>query len=426
VPSLPETILSAAALWLALILFVPKRNWRTVRMRLQATGSGERRHPFGPPLAPASDVSSRFLRLLASEAPRCLELGVPLWLATLHAEYVGWQRRRLDEARWASSPAGWIWAHLRGRIGEEELHRRLTDGGYPQPPAKARLRFHERHTAPPASWLPEPDDDALEPTSMPYTSTTASGRRERVARLSSNAPLVVQTLGTLKVCAGETDLTAELLAAPTASFLWQYLLLRAIHEPGRPIPRTVTADELYPGVERETQLTRLRKLIHRMQTKLPAISRSLVVTERDLMLDVEACQIDAVEILRLAADNRGTGLLPEPVVARIESAVAAAAAECLPDWDDLQQTINEGRGAAEEYVRSVRVRLQEARVALLARLGSHFLAHREAGRAAAILDEAFRLDPGRQGLAEELAKALEAAGHRARAADVRRRYVQRE
>src|SRR5258708_1899389 len=171
---------------------------------------------------------------------------------------------------------------------------------------------------------------------------------------------------------------------------------------------------------------RLRKLLNRMHTKLPAISRSLTVTERDLMLDVEACRIDAVEILRLAADNRGTGLLPEAVVAEIESAVAATAAEFLPDWDDLEQTINEGRGAAEEYVRSVRVRLQEARVMLLARLGSHFLARQEAGRAVAILDEAFRLDPDRQGLAEELAKALEAAGHRARAAEVRKRYVQRE
>jgi len=68
----------------------------------------------------------------------------------------------------------------------------------------------------------------------------------------------------------------------------------------------------------------------------------------------------------------------------------------------------------------------EARVTLLARLGSHFLALQEAGRAVAILDEAFRLDPDRRGLAEELAKALEAAGHRARAAEVRQRYVQRE
>ncbi len=423
-PSVPETVLSVAALWLAFALLVPKRNWRTIRLRLQTTASGGRRHPFGPPLPPRSDVSSRFLRLLASEAPRCLELGVPLWLAVRRAEYLGSQRRRLAEAECASSPAGWMWAHLRGRISEEELHWRLSDSSYPSPPAKARLRFGQRYGMPPTSWLRDRDDDELEPA--PSSPPIANGQRQREALLSSETPLTVQTLGDLKVCLGDTDLTAKLHARPTVSFLWQYLLVRAIYAPGQPIPRSVVADELYPGVERERQLERLRKRLFHMQGNLPELSRRLEVTERDLVLDIEACQVDAVEILRLAAENRGAGLLPEPIVAEVEAAIAAAAAEFLPDWDDLQQTISGGRGTAEEYVRSLRARLQEARVALLARLGSHFLARREAGRAASILDEAFRLDPERKGLAEDLATALEAAGHRARAADVRRRYVQRE
>jgi hypothetical protein len=89
------------------------------------------------------------------------------------------------------------------------------------------------------------------------------------------------------------------------------------------------------------------------------------VTERDLMLDVDACRIDAVESLRLAGENRGAGLLPAAIVAEIEAATAAAAAEFLPDWDDLQQTISGGRGTAEDYVRSLRSQLQDARVALL-------------------------------------------------------------
>ena len=244
--------------------------------------------------------------------------------------------------------------------------------------------------------------------------------------MTAEASLSVQTLGTLRVCLGDTDLTAKLHARPTVSFLWQYLLVRAMHVRGQPIPRSVVADELYPGVDRERQLERLRKRLFHMQANLPELTRRLEVTERDLMLDVDGCQVDAVEILRLAGENRGAGLLAEPIVVEIESAIAAAAAEFLPDWDDLQQTIAEGRGTAEEYVRSLRSQLQDARVALLARLGSHFLARREAGRAASILDEAFRLDPARKGLAEDLATALEAAGHRARAAEVRRRHVQTE
>jgi hypothetical protein len=134
----------------------------------------------------------------------------------------------------------------------------------------------------------------------------------------------------------------------------------------------------------------------------------------------------AIDLDVCTAEHRSRGLLPEPAVREIEAAVAAAAAECLPDWDDLYESLTSGRGMADEYVHSVRASVQGARVALLARLGSHYLARRDAGRAVSILDEAFRLDPDLPGLAEELAKALEAASHRVRAAEVRKRYVLRE
>src|SRR5262249_6679289 len=120
--SVPETVLSVATLWLVLALVVPKRSWRTIRIRLRSTANCERRHPFGPPSSMQCDVSSRFLRLLAMEAPRCLELGVPLWLAVLRAEYLGWRRRESAEAEWTSSPTGWTWACLLGSISEDGLH----------------------------------------------------------------------------------------------------------------------------------------------------------------------------------------------------------------------------------------------------------------------------------------------------------------
>src|SRR5262249_37972354 len=288
------------------------------------------------------------------------------------------------------------------------------------PAVKAQRRFRLQYAMPPMSWLRGLGQDQLEPP--PNPPRAPNGQRQGEAPLSATASLSVQTLGTLKVCLGDADLTRTLPARPTVSFLRQYLLVRTIHAPGQSIPRSVVGDELYPGVDRERQLERLRKRLFHMQANLPELTRRLLVTERDLMLDVDACRIDAVEILRLTSENRGAGLLPEPIIAEMEAGTAAAA-EFLPDWDDLQQTISGGRGTAEEYVRSLRSQLQDARVALLARLGSHFLARREAGRAASILDEAFRLDPARKGLAEDLATALEAVGHRTRAAEVRRRHV---
>src|SRR5262245_27375190 len=109
-PSWPEIALSAALLWLALALVIPKRDWGTLRGRLAATAAGERRHLFGPPLPVSDGVSSTFRRLLLAELPRWLELGVPLWLATLAAEYQGFQQRRLAAAALAATPTGWMWA----------------------------------------------------------------------------------------------------------------------------------------------------------------------------------------------------------------------------------------------------------------------------------------------------------------------------
>ena len=82
-------------------------------------------------------------------------------------------------------------------------------------------------------------------------------------------------------------------------------------------------------------LERLWKLLNRAQTRLPAIVRSPKVTERDVMLDGEACRIDVVEILRLAAEHRGAGLLPE---SEVGSNLAKAGAEMqLPrrSWQAL-------------------------------------------------------------------------------------------
>src|SRR5262249_42979813 len=155
------------------------------------------------------------------------------------------------------SPTGWTWTCLRGRISEQELHQRLSDGSYPLPAVEAQLRFRLPYTMPPLAWLRGLDQDQPEPPPSPPRA--ANRPRHGGAPLSASASLTVKTLGTLKVCLGDTDLTAKLHARPTVSFLWQYLLVRTLHAPGQSIPRSVVADELYPGVDRERQLERLRK-----------------------------------------------------------------------------------------------------------------------------------------------------------------------
>ncbi len=425
-PSLSEILLPALPMWLALVLLVPKRPWRTICARLVATAAGERRHPFGPPLLPADGISSRFVRLLVAELPRCLQLGVPLWLATLTAEHRGFRQRRLAAAEHAASPAGWMWAGVLGRLGDEELERRLSDSGYPTPAAKVQRPSFAPHSRPAPSWLRELDLRAAEPSADPASSGNLRHQRTPL----SSPRLSVRMLGGLRVCLGQEDLSAELLARPTLSYIWQYLLLRAIQGSG-PEARAAVADEVYPGVDSETQHARIRRRLHDLQHKVRALGRYVVVTDRDLRFDLESCDVDVVAILKLANNVRASGssdpaLLAGTLIGALEDAVAATVAEFLPQWDELEYAVNRGRGQSGEDVRALRALLVEARAALLTRLGAHYLARREVGRAVATLDEAFRLDPGRDGVAEMMARALEAAGARARAADVRQRYVPRE
>lgn len=424
-PSPFEILLAALPVWLALVLLLPKRTG-AVRARLLATAAGERGHPFGPPLQPADRVSSWFARLLLSELPRCVELGVPLWLAALAAERRGHRRRRLQAADHAASPAGWMWARALGRLSDEELERRLSDGGYPPPAAKVERPSYALRLPPPGEWLRDLDVDAA---GAPQAAAPGGNGRHQPGS-GSSARLSVQILGSLRVRQGAEDLTADLLDRPTLSYIWQYLLIRAIQGAG-PLPRSAVADEVYPRVDPETQHARMRRRIHDLQHKLPAFGRCLLVTDRDFRFDLESCDIDVVTILKLADDIRTSGssgpdLLAASMVRALEDAAAAAAAEPLEQWEELEHSINRGNGQSGEHVRTLRARIVEARATILARLGAHYLARRLARQAVRALDEAFSLDPGHDDVAEMLAHALEAAGDRARAADIRDRYVQPE
>jgi DNA-binding SARP family transcriptional activator len=344
-----------------------------------------------------------------SELPRCVELGVPLWLAALAAERRGYRRRRLAAAEHAASPAGWMWARALGRLSDEELERRLSDSGYP-PAAKVERPSYALRLPPPGEWLHDLGVDAAD------APQAAGGNGQHQPASGSSARLSVQILGSLRVRQRAEDLTADLLDRPTLSYIWQYLLIRAIQGAG-PLPRSAVADEVYPRVDPETQHARMRRRIHDLQHKLPAFGRCLLVTDRDLQFDLESCDVDVATILKLAADIRTSGssgpdLLAASMVRALEDAAAGGAAELLEQWEELEHTINRGNGQSGEHVRTLRARIVEARATILARLGAHYLARRLAGQAVRALDEAFSLDPRHDDVAEMLARALEAAGDR--------------
>src|SRR2546427_9054913 len=97
------------ALLAAVLLLLPKREWRTIPPRVRATAEGDRDHLFGPPagLGPlSSDFIERWLQLVRRELPRAIALGVPLHVLAVLVEARG-PRGRVEGAKaWRDSAAG--------------------------------------------------------------------------------------------------------------------------------------------------------------------------------------------------------------------------------------------------------------------------------------------------------------------------------
>ena len=84
----PGLLVAVLAVWTALLLFLPKRGWRSIPDRLRAAASGERSYVFGPPARTGgleSDYFERLLQLVRRELGRAVELGLPVYVAALAA-----------------------------------------------------------------------------------------------------------------------------------------------------------------------------------------------------------------------------------------------------------------------------------------------------------------------------------------------------
>jgi len=68
--------------------------------------------------------------------------------------------------------AGWMWARALGRFSDEELERRLSDGGYPPPAAKVERPSYALRLQPPGEWLRDLGVDAADAPQAPAAGAT--------------------------------------------------------------------------------------------------------------------------------------------------------------------------------------------------------------------------------------------------------------
>src|SRR2546427_12667782 len=146
------------ALLAAVLLLLPKREWRTIPPRVRATARGDRHPLFGPQagLGPlSSDFIERWLQLVRRELPRAVELGVPLHVLAVLVEARGARRRLERERARSDSAAGLLFERLSGRITEIELHDRLRQRGLPLPAPNLTMSAPPKLTPPPMTWREE-------------------------------------------------------------------------------------------------------------------------------------------------------------------------------------------------------------------------------------------------------------------------------
>jgi len=415
--------------WAVLFLAMPKRALGTLAVRLRLVRSGSRLHVLGPPGIPgvsSEDASlARLRKQIGAEWWRLIELGGITWVLALAGENRGRARRQERLALWQRGPSGLLWRCLLGELAPDRMEAAVADLGCKVAP-KATRQLRSHYVVPPMAWLREGESRPAQPTASMGLLPQPGGESQEPP--DPTPELQVQTLGTLRVITAAEDLTAGLLRRPTLAFIWQYLLIRALLNSRAGVHRDALADELYPGIDPSQQRKRLSHRLYDLQKFLrPELLDAIAISDLEVGFRIERCRIDVASIFQLAQEAKRTeGLLARSQLQELSDLLAVASAEFLPDWEDLEQAVTEGRGTSGDLVRHVRQRLEEARVTLLAALGDHELAARNPGPAVLALEEAYELRPDRLDVVSKLIDALEAGGQHGRAKELRRRGLGRD
>jgi hypothetical protein len=256
---------------------------------------------------------------------------------------------------------------------------------------------------------------ALEPSS-------ATGQAATEAFVEGDTRVRIRTMGGFEVRHGLDDHAPALRRRQPLLFMWLYLLMLGLDgERGRPTRQSV-ADEVYPGLDRETQKERMRTQLSKMKHGAvpPAIAALVLDDGKTLGFDLDSCVVDAHQLIGVArecevdADLR-SGQLRQAAV-RIARQVDG---RFLDFWEELADSITEGRGATEELVQTLRSRLDGALAQVLLALGRNALLDRDAARAVPSLERAMRLRPDLTGVGVTLATAYDLLGRAAEARALR-------
>ena len=434
--------LEAGAVVLLVLLLVPKRSVDHLRSRLSDLRSGRRRWLFEPPPSRGGNRA----RNIAVYAAEVLDLGIPIYVAGRLAEQRSGQLHLERQSRWVESPKALLAAHLKGAINEAELYGQLKSRGLPLPPTKAVASKVEARPLISIKWWLERQAMAH---AMAKPNGDGSGRAVRVrpvgesvqdgddaedaeeaepatASLVDPSYLTIRTFGRIELQQAGQDYRPRLMHKSVIAFIWLYLFVRGLLEAGCRVDRGAFADELSPGLSPEKQRKRLRdRLDDMVHRDLPEVLFSRLIVDRyELRLDLTKCSIDIVRLQELAKRCVASGgMLTGDLVAEASRILDETEGEFLSEWEQVESETNGGRGAAAEYVRTLREIAETARVDLMCALATNHMARQEPGKAIPLLEQALERQPEREDLARKLRAAYLETGQHARAAELQKDHA---
>ena len=433
--------LEAGAVVLLVLLLVPKRSVDHLRSRLSDLRSGRRRWLFESP----SSRGGNRARNIAAYAAEVLDLGIPLYVAGRLAEQRSGQLHLERQSRWVESPKALLAAHLKGAINEAELYGQLKSRGVPLPPTKAVASKVEARPLISIKWwlerqamahaMAKPNGDSPEkgarigplPEGPEDENATADTEDAEPADTSADPSyLSIRTFGRIELRQAGQDYAPVLIGKPVLAYIWLYLFVRGLLEPGGRVDRGAFADEYSPGLSPERQRKRLRDRLGDMfKRDLPAVLSSRLIADRtELRLDLSRCSIDIVHLQELAKQCTAKyGMLSGDLAAEAGRILEETEGEFLPDWDEIEKETNGGRGAAAEYVRALRQLAETATVDLMGALAANHMARQDPRKAIPLLEQALERQSDREDLARKLRAAYLETGQLARAAELQRDHA---
>ncbi len=260
--------------------------------------------------------------------------------------------------------------------------------------------------------MPAPHEGAQSP--LPATEPAEVERRGTVIR----------SIGRLQVLHDGEDLSADLLQRPTLAFLWSFLLARSVLC-DQPLLRNSLADELSPGLPPQIQTKRLRDQIYNLQHDIsPLIGRMIEADRKQVRLCLNGADFDVSNLRELSQSlTREAELLDQAKAKQAETLLQElAGGDFLPGFEELENAVTEGRGAASEIVRDARLQVAGWRAALACAVADHRLARRQPELALRVLEPALADAPQREDVGRRLIAAYLQTGQTARADQLRRDF----